>query len=231
MVRSALSHARTFGRTAAPTHPRTTRTVLLAACFVLTAARLFAHDIPRDVTVQAFVKPDGHTLRLLVRVPLKGIQDVEFPRKARDFVDIARADQSLRDAARLWIANRIELYEGDAQLPAPSIVSARMSLDSDRSFASYDAALARVNGPRLPDSTTIYWEQGLLDALLEYPIRSDRSDFSIHAAFDRYGLKVVTGLQFMPTNGSSNSTSPRFTRNLPMRAMPATACCSGRSLA
>ena len=169
---------------------------------LLSATSAFAHDIPRDVTVLGFVRPDGHTLRLLVRVPLKGIQDVEYPRKERDFVDIARADQSLRDAARLWVANRIELYEGGTLLPAPAIVSTRMSLDSDRSFGSYDAALAHVNGAQLPDSTTIYWEQGLLDALLEYPIESDRSDFSIHAAFDRYGLKVVTGLQFMPASGA-----------------------------
>ena len=180
--------------------------MLLFILFLLAAATpAAAHDIPRDVTVQAFVKPDGHTLRLLVRVPLKGIQDIEYPRKERDFVDVARADQSLRDAAMLWVANRIELYEGDALLPAPAIVSARMSLDSDRSFASYDGALAHVTGARLPDSTTIYWEQGLLDALLEYPIQSDRSAFSIHAAFDRYGLRVVTGLQFMPPSGASRA--------------------------
>ena len=180
--------------------------MLLFLLFLFAAATpAFAHDIPRDVTVQAFVKPDSHTLRLLVRVPLKGIQDIEYPRKERDFVDIARADQSLRDAARIWVANRIELYEGDTLLPAPAIASARMSLDSDRSFASYDAALAHVTGARLPDSTAIYWEQGLLDALLEYPIQSDRSAFSIHAAFDRYGLKVVTGLQFIPPVSSGAS--------------------------
>jgi hypothetical protein len=182
---------------------RTSATVLVIC--LLAAARTFAHDIPRDVTVQSFVKPEGHTLRLLVRVPLKGIQDIEYPRKERDFVDLARADQSLRDAAKIWVADKIELYEGDTLLPAPAIVAARMSLDSDRSFVSYDAALAHVTGARLPDTTTIFWEQGLLDVLFEYPIASDRSDFSIHAAFDRYGLKVVTGLQFMPPNGASRA--------------------------
>ena len=88
MVRSALSHARTVGRTnrtVAPSHCRTSALLIL---FLLAATRLFAHDIPRDVTVQAFVKPDGHTLRVLVRVPLKGIQDIEYPRKERDFVDL-----------------------------------------------------------------------------------------------------------------------------------------------
>ena len=37
------------------------------------------------------------------------------------------------------------------------------------------------HGPAAPDDTTIFWEQGLLDVLFEYPIQSDRSRFSIHA--------------------------------------------------
>jgi hypothetical protein len=43
-----------------------------------------AHDIPRDVTVQAFAKPEDHTFTLLVRVPLKAIMDIEFPRRERE---------------------------------------------------------------------------------------------------------------------------------------------------
>jgi hypothetical protein len=58
-------------------------------------------------------------------------------------------------------------------------VSARMSLDSDRSLRPYDTALAHVMGPKLPNETTIYWEQGILDVLFEYPIASDQSKFSI----------------------------------------------------
>jgi hypothetical protein len=44
----------------------------------LVVAPVVAHDIPRNVTVQAFAKPEGPRLRLLVRVPLKAITDVEF---------------------------------------------------------------------------------------------------------------------------------------------------------
>ena len=60
-----------------------------------------AHDIPNDVTVQAFIKPEGQTLRVLMRLPLKAVMDVEFPHRERDFVDLARVDRSLRDAATL----------------------------------------------------------------------------------------------------------------------------------
>ncbi|HEY4265923.1 MAG TPA: HupE/UreJ family protein [Micropepsaceae bacterium] len=177
------------------------RLVLFLAALMLAAEPAAAHDIPSDATVQAFVKPQGQILRVLVRLPLKTVMDVEFPHRERDFVDLARADQSLRDAATIALANNLEIYEGDALLPKPRIVSVRMSLESDRSFATYEGALAHVTGPPLPDSTTIFWEQGLLDVLFEYPIQSDRSYFSIHAAFDRFALKTITALQFLPPNG------------------------------
>src|SRR5690242_19054906 len=89
-----------------------------------------AHDIPNDVTVQAFVKPEGHTLRVLMRLPLKSIQDIEFARKERDFVDLTKVDTPLRDAANLALVNNMEVYEGSTLLPRPTIAGARMSLES-----------------------------------------------------------------------------------------------------
>src|SRR5438067_6596664 len=126
---------------------------LFLIVFATCAARLSAHDIPRDVTVQAFARPEGQSLKLLVRVPLKAIMDIEFPRKERDYVDLARVDQSLRDASMIWLARKIELYENDALVPDPTIVATRVSLESDRSFASYDEALAHVTGPALTNDT------------------------------------------------------------------------------
>jgi len=177
------------------------RLALLLAALTFFAAPVSAHDIPRDVTVQAFVKPEGQTLRMLVRVPLKAIMDVEFPRREREYVDLTRIDQALHDAATIWLSDNIQLYEGDTLLPSPRIVSTRMSLESDRSFATYEGALAHVTGPALPADTTIFWEQGILDVLFEYPIVSDRSYFSIHAAWDRLALTVITALQFLPPGG------------------------------
>ncbi len=177
------------------------RLALLLAALTFCAVPVSAHDIPSDATVQAFVKPEGHILRLLVRLPLKTVMDVEFPRREREFVDLARVDQSLRDAATLALSNNLDIYEGDTLLISPRIVSTRMSLDSDKSFATYEGALAHVTGPALPNDTTIFWEQGILDVLFEYPIQSDRSYFSIHAAFDRFALKTITSLQFLPPGG------------------------------
>jgi hypothetical protein len=175
---------------------------VVTAVVVGAAVPSYAHDIPRDLTVQMFLKPEGHVLRILVRAPLKGIMDIEYPRRDRDFVDLARVDAALHDAASGWLLDKLELFEEDVPLANPTILSTRMSLESDRSFLTYDEALAHVTGPTLPERTSIFWEQGVVDALVEYPIASDRSHFAVHAAFDRLALSVVTSLRFMPPGGS-----------------------------
>src|SRR5260370_36071550 len=109
-----------------------------------------AHDIPNDVTVQIFVKPEREQLNLMVRVPLKAIRDVIFPERGPGYLDLDRTDALLPDAAILWISDFLELYEGDIRLPKkPKVVAARIALESDRSFASYEDAVAHLTGPRL----------------------------------------------------------------------------------
>jgi hypothetical protein len=164
-----------------------------------------AHEIPNDVRVQAFLKPAGERLRLLVRMPLKAMQEVGFPRRGPGYLDIARADPALRTAATQWIADNVDLYEGEARLPYPRLVEARVSLPSDKSFASYEEALAHVTGPRLPDKLELYWEQGLLDVLFEYPIASEHSAFSFRPRLARLGLQVLIALRFVPADGAERA--------------------------
>jgi hypothetical protein len=82
------------------------------------------------------------------------------------------------------------------------VAAVRASLQSDRSFTSYDEALAHVTGSRLPDNTEFPWSQGLLDILFEYPIHSDRSRFSIDPKFARLGIRTVTVVRFLPPGGA-----------------------------
>ena len=180
-----------------------TRTIVLcvAALILVLPSRACAHDIPNDVTVNAFLRPDGQRLHVLIRVPLKAMREVDFPRRGAGFLDLARADAALRNAATLWIADNVELYENDGRLGSPRVVDSRVSLESDKSFASYESALAHVTGPRLPNNMELYWEQGLLDALFEYPIGSDRSDFSIRPRLERLGLRTTVVLRFLPATG------------------------------
>jgi hypothetical protein len=175
---------------------------LVAALLLPTLSQLFGHEIPNDVTVRAFVRPEGTTLRLLVRVPLNAMRDFDFPLHGPGYLDISAAQPMLRDAATMWIADYVELYEDDAPLGEAYIVAARVSLPSDPSFASYPNALAHVTDDPLPDDTELYWEQAVLDVLLEYAIESDRSDFSIHPAWSHLGLKTMTVLRFLPAGGA-----------------------------
>ena len=159
------------------------------------------HEIPGDVTVQAIIKPEGQRLSVLVRVPLSAMQDIEFPLLGPGYLDMARAEASLRDAAMLWIGEEVELYEGGTRLEGQELVAVQASIPSDNSFATYGEALAHVTGPRLPDETQLYWQQALLDILFEYPIESDLSDFSIRPGLERLALRVVTVLRFLPPSG------------------------------
>lgn len=174
---------------------------LVAALLLASPAGPAAHDIPTDVTVQAFVKPEGSRLYLLARVPLGAMRDIDYPRRGAGYLDLARADAALHDAATLWLADNIDLYEGETRLDYPRVAATRVSLPSDKSFGSYADALAHVAGPRLPDDVNLFWDQGMLDVLLEYPIRSARSDFSVDPKFERLGLRVITVLRFLPPTG------------------------------
>jgi hypothetical protein len=164
-----------------------------------------AHDIPASVVVQAFVRPHGDTLRVLVRVPLAAMRDVEFPLTPDGMLDVARGDRVLRDAAMLWIARDLEMYEENTRLDVPRVAAVRVSLPSDRSFLTFDTALAHVTGPPMPPDTAIIWNQALFDVLLEYRIRSDRSAFSVRPALARLGVRVVTVLRYQPPAGAERA--------------------------
>jgi hypothetical protein len=125
----------------------------LVGMLVLTAA---AHDIPTDVKINAFVRPEGHRLELLIRVPLAAMIEVDFPTRGPGYLDLSHADEALRHAAKLYLIDNITLYENDVPLPPPRIVDARVSLASDRSFTSYDAARAHVAAQPLPDNLDLY---------------------------------------------------------------------------
>ncbi len=173
-----------------------------SALFALTIAiPAIAHDIPNDVTVQMFLRPSTDKLDLLVRVPVKSMRDIDFPKLGPGYLDLSRADQFLQDAATVWLVRPIEIYEGDRRLSAPKLLAVQPSLESDKSFASYEAAMTHIIGPKLPEGTQVPWDQVMLDAWLEYPIQSDHSAFSIRPNVDTLGVRVITALRFLPPAG------------------------------
>jgi hypothetical protein len=173
--------------------------VLVAGAWVAHPA---AHDVPLDVAVQALVKPDGDRLRVIVRVPLRAMRDIEFPTRGPGYLDLGRAEPTLHTAAIQWVRESLAVLEDDRALPAPDLGAVRVVLPSDRSFESWDAALAAVTGPALPLDTELFWDQALLDVLFEYPISSAHARFSVRPGFARFGQRVTTVLRFLPAGGA-----------------------------
>lgn len=160
-----------------------------------------AHEVPADVTILTFVKAQEQTLRILVRVPLVSMRDVEFPVRGPGYVDLEATAPLLEDQATIWIAGYLDLYEEGEPLPMAQVVAARISLPSDRSFMDYDAALAHLAGPPVPPTTNLVLEQALLDVLLEVPVSSATSRFSMEPQWAHLGIQTRTVLRFLPEDG------------------------------
>lgn len=161
-----------------------------------------AHEVPTAVVVQAIVKADGNELDLLVRVPLEAMRDVNFPETGPGYLVISEADEFLRDAATVWIGREVKLYENDEPLTDWRIDAVRLALPSDRSFESYEQALATLRQPRLSDDEELQRDQALLDVLIRYPIRSAASEFAIEPEFARLGLQTTTVVRYLHTDGT-----------------------------
>lgn len=169
------------------------------------AARPVAHDIPNEVSIHAYLRPDRQQLRLLVRVPLVAMRDMDYPRRGAlnsGLLDLSRAERTLRDAATLWVADDIEVYEDGVKLAYPAVSQVRATLPSDASFQSYETALGHLTGPPLPEDTEFLWTQGMLDVLFEYPIHAEQARFSIRPKLARLGLRTNTSLRFLPPGGA-----------------------------
>ena len=101
----------------------------------------WGRDVPEDIAVRAFARPEATTFHLLLRVPLRALNGVDFPsRPGTGDLDLTRAAALLPSTARWWIADYIDLSEKDTLLPKPQVMAARISLPSDNAFDSWDDA-------------------------------------------------------------------------------------------
>lgn len=181
-------------------------TLFLAAWLGLALASnpASAHDIPNEIIVQSFVKPEGTRLHFLVRVPLIMLLNLNLPKRGAGYLALAHIDDALQRATGA-VAKEIALFEDRTWL-TPARTAARISQPSDRSFETYGGALTHIAGPKLPEGTNVFWNQGFFDAHLEYPIRSDESDFSLD-------MRLAPGLsgrlkmivRYMPPDGSTRA--------------------------
>ena len=180
-----------------------------------------AHDIPSDVD-RPRVRPSrwASSFSCWCACRSSAIRDLDFPEDERGYLDIEKLAPLLPDAATVRIADLMEIHEGSRTSARASGEPRRRSRSNPTgSFDSFDEALRHVTAPKLPNIANVVWNQVLFDVLLEYPIQSDRSDFSIRPGFQRLAARVVTVLRFVPPGGAVRAYEfrgdPGWCRSIP----------------
>src|SRR3989442_12315192 len=84
-------------------------------------------DLPPQILLQGFVKPEGARLHLVVRIPLILLQNLNPPKRGPGYLDLVRIDKWLNQAAAPT-GRDIELFEDDDRL-VPTRSAAQISLD------------------------------------------------------------------------------------------------------
>lgn len=159
-----------------------------------------AHDIPPSVTIHMYVKPEGDTLKLLLRVPIDSMSELVYPTWGPGFMDFERVDPILLDAAQVYLTDELRIFENGIEIEDKTITAYRLDTPQDRSFSEYDTAIANIKSPRLTNDEKIYYGQTVLDILYEFPIQSDISQFSIHATLNRLASITNTVLRYIPAD-------------------------------
>lgn len=127
-----------------------------------------AHDVPDEVRIPVFLREADGEIHLLARVPLLLLLSLNVPKWGAGYLDLERAEPVLRQAGEAF-AREAPLFRPDGSLLPPTLRRVRVALPWDRSFTSFDAALATVESDPLPADTQVFWNQGYLDVHLRYP--------------------------------------------------------------
>ena len=170
-----------------------------AACTLFAAAPAAANgsDIPSEIVVQGFLKQEATRARLLVRVPLLLLQVAALPRRGPGYLDLAHIDEKLATAAQST-GRQIEIADDGVPL-IPLVRSARISLPTDRSFDTYEAALAMLEGPKLSTDADVFWNQGYFDVALDYPLHAPSAHLDIRSNIaPELERRVKLRLAFLP---------------------------------
>ena len=179
--------------------------VRLLACVVAwmaIATTVNAHEFKLDAVINAFVKIEPGDAQLVVRAPLYLFKSARFPIRNAE-IDTDNAGPALERAIAAF-EQSLTLTENGKPLTASGGM-ARLSLPSDRSFTSYEAAQAHVAQSSESD-TRIYVDQGYVDARITYPIGSPHSEFAIRTtAAPELGDYLKLAVRYMPLGGDDRT--------------------------
>jgi len=158
-------------------------------------------DLPPEIVVQGFVKQEGDRIHVVVRLPLVLLATFGFPKRGPGYLDLARMEPNLRQAAAAT-GQQIEIEDTGKPL-TPTIVGARVSPLSDRSFQAYESAIAHMVAPPLAVDTDLFWNQGFFDAELVYKTQSTTPLLSLRVNIaPEMGARLKFRVQYLPAAGT-----------------------------
>jgi hypothetical protein len=154
------------------------------AVLIMRPTPVEAHEIPSSVIVRMTVTQDSSAVRVLVRVPLESIRDVDFPlRPGTPYVDLARTGALLRQATETWILSSLRIADGGSPV-AGRIQSASLTL----------------NGAPVPPGTLVPVQSLALDAEIVYPATGDA--VTIEPTLARLGVRTRSVVTFRNVDGT-----------------------------
>mgnify|MGYP000530694896 FL=1 len=181
-----------------------TKSLMLATLLILSSAvspivtMVKAHDIPASVTVHMYAKPEGDTLKLLLRVPLESMSELVYPTWGPGYLDFEKADPVLLDAAHVYLTEELKVYENGVLIEDKMITAYRATSPQDRAIQSWETAIENINKPPLSNDERLYYGQAVLDILYEFPIESENSRFSLEPTLKKLASITNTVLRFLP---------------------------------
>lgn len=164
---------------------------------------VLAHEVPKHVGVRAIVRPTADRVVLLVQVPMDAMRDIEWPRRPDGQLDVAKAPPHLRDAAQLWVASGVRLFDGPTLLPEPRVLAVRAALPADRAFEDVVSAMRAIREQPLADSVSIDPMQLRLETWLEIPTSSPVQDLRVEPSWAHLGVRTTTVMMLAPEQGGS----------------------------
>ena len=177
------------------------RLACAAAALLLLAPASRAHEIPQRVAIRGYVQRDSTSLRLLLRVPLEAMRDVDFPLDGTGALDLVGARALLPDAAQVWLVNAIRITANGQPLAPARITGTRLALPGDLAFDQFTTARAAFMQPPV-DSVRIAWQQVLFDVALEYTVPSPSARLVLHPDLASLGIRTTSLLHIVDAAGA-----------------------------
>lgn len=160
-----------------------------------------AHEIPRDVTVEVRLAWEGERLVALFRAPLAAMRDIDFATRGAGYLDPGRITPQLEDAARLWLLDDFALFQDGRPLGQGTLEAVRAALPGSRPPADFGAAREAVRSSPLAETTSLYWEQAVMEAVVVYPLQTAAGEFEVLPTFARLGQRTLTRIRYQGPDG------------------------------